>query len=248
MTKSLNASQASTEKSLKIGIVIPLRMTPDRERSFYHVFKWLATEFVDIPLYISDSDGERFNVSEARNRGCLHAINDGVDILMVLDADTTITNRPNLDEAFELATLGVLSMTKSHIQLSARESEEIFAGAEVKNKDFDLTEIENSPGGLWVFSVEVFQKINGWDERFIGWGFEDNSLIKAYEKIYAKKVHRIDSIAVAFNNETRDYTPKSLRKNEEKYEHYEAISSKKEMLEMVSENMVHLNKERVTLD
>jgi hypothetical protein len=167
---------------------------------------------------------------------------------MVLDADTTITNRPNLDEAFESATLDVLSMTKGYVNLSERESDEILASGEIKHEYFDFGVKQDAPGGVWVLSVEVFQQLNGWDERFIGWGFEDDSLLTAYEKIYEKEIYRIEAIALSFRHQTRDFTVDSRLRNEEKYEHYKAISSKEEMLEMVSKNMVHLNKEEVTLD
>lgn len=232
----------------KVGIVIPLRLTPERERAFYYVYDWLVNEFVDIPIYISDSDGERFNVSEARNRGCLHAINDGVDILMVIDADTIVANRNKLNEAFQLATLGVASMTKGYVRLGEQETEDIFAGGKIKRKNFDGGVLKNTPGGVWVLSVEVFQQLNGWDERFIGWGYEDNSLLRAYRKIYGKKIHRINTIVLSFSHKTRDFTVDSYLKNQEKYEQYKAISSKEEMLKMVSKNMTHLTRKKQTLD
>jgi len=233
---------------MKIGIVVPLRLNSERERSFEYVHNWLKTEFVDIPIYISDSVGQQFNVSEARNRGCLDAINDGVDILMVIDADTIITDRPKLEKAFELATFGVASMTKGYVRLSDKESEEILAGGEIKHKDFEQLVLQNTPGGLWVFPVEVFHQLNGWDERFVGWGYEDNALLRAYKKIYGRKIHRINTIVLSFSHSTRDYTIDSYLKNQERYDQYKAISNKEEMLKMVSGNRVRSPRKRQTLD
>ena len=233
---------------MKIGIVVPLRLNSERERSFEYVHNWLKTEFVDIPIYLSDSDGKQFNVSEARNRGCLQAINDGVDILMVIDADTFITKKSELKKAFELATFGIASMTKGYVRLSDKETEEIIAGGEIKHKDFEQLVLQNTPGGLWVFPVEVFQQLKGWDERFLGWGYEDNALLKAYKKIYGKKIHRINTIVLSFSHSTRDYTIDSYLKNQERYELYKGISDKEEMLKMVSKNMTHLARKRLTLD
>jgi hypothetical protein len=229
---------------MKIGIVVPLRLNSERERSFEYVHNWLKTEFVDIPIYISDSVGEQFNVSEARNRGCLDAINDGVDILMVIDADTIIVDRPKLEKAFELAKLGVPSMTKGYVRLSDEETEEIITGGKIKHKGFDQLVLQNTPGGLWVFPVEVFQQIKGWDERFIGWGYEDNALLRAYKKIYGKKIHRVNTIVLSFSHSTRDYTIDSYLKNQERYGLYKGISDKEEMLEMVSENITHKARKR----
>ena len=232
----------------KVGIVIPLRLTPERERPFEFVHNWLKTEFVDIPIYISDSVGEQFNVSEARNRGCLQAINDGVDILMVIDADSFVIDKTKIIEAFDLATSGVLILTKAYINLSERESKEKHTEGDIKNKQFDFGPTFDTPGGVWVLSVEVFQKINGWDERFIGWGFEDNALNKAYKEICEKRIYRVDTAVLSFSNKTRNYTIPSLYNNKQRNSQYEAISSKEEMLEMVSKNMVHLGEERFTLD
>jgi hypothetical protein len=233
---------------MKIGIVVPLRLNSERERSFEYVHNWLKTEFVDIPIYISDSVGQQFNVSEARNRGCLDAINDGVDILMVIDADTIITDRPKLEKAFELAKLGVASMTKGYVRLSDEESEEIISGGEIKHKGFDQLVLQNTPGGLWVFPVEVFNRLNGWDERFVGWGYEDNALLRAYKKIYGKKIHRVNTIVLSFSHSTRDYTIDSYLKNQERYDQYKSISSKEEMIKMVSGNRVRSPRKRLTLD
>lgn len=225
---------------MKIGIVVPLRLNSEREQSFKYVHEWLKTEFVDIPIYLSDSVGDRFNVSEARNRGCLQAINDGVDILMVIDADTFAVKRNQLNKAFDLATTGVPSMTKGYVRLSRKETGEILAGGEVKHKGFDELVLQNTPGGLWVLPVEVFQTLSGWDERFLGWGYEDNALLRAYKKIYGKKIHRINTIVLSFEHQTRDYTVDSYLKNQWRYDEYKLVSDREEMLEMVSENMTHL--------
>ena len=99
-----------------------------------------------------------------------------------------------------------------------------------------------------MFPVEVFQQIKGWDERFIGWGYEDNALLKAYKKIYGKKIHRINTIVLSFSHSTRDYTIDSYLKNQERYELYKGISDKEEMLKMVNKNMTHLARKRLTLD
>jgi hypothetical protein len=235
-------------ETMKLGIVIPLRLSPERERPFSYVYNWLINEFVDIPIYVSNSVGEIFNVSEARNRGCLDAINDGVDILMVIDADTFIVNKAEVDKAFELAKAGIASMTKGYVRLSEQETEDIIAGGEIKDDGYREVVLKNTPGGMWVLPVEVFKTMNGWDERFVGWGWEDNSLLRAYKALYGKKIHRINTIALSFYHSQRNFTVDSYLKNEEKYLKYKKILSRKEMLEKVSGNMLHLARKRQTLD
>jgi predicted glycosyltransferase involved in capsule biosynthesis len=161
---------------------------------------------------------------------------------MVIDADTVVLDIVKLSKAFELATFGVASMTKGYVKLDEQETEEMLAGGEMKNKNFKDKVMQNTSGGLWVLPVTVFQQINGWDERFIGWGYEDNALLMAYKKIYGEKIRRIKTTVLSFYHHTRDFTIDSYLKNQEKYNHYKAVSSKEEMLKMVGGNMTHLDK------
>jgi predicted glycosyltransferase involved in capsule biosynthesis len=123
-----------------------------------------------------------------------------------------------LIEAFDLATSGVLILTRAYINLSERESEEMLTDGDIKNKSFDFGPTYDTPGGVWVLSVEVFQQIKGWDERFIGWGYEDKALNKAYEKICEKKVYRANTAVLSFANKNRNYTVPSLYNNKQRYE------------------------------
>jgi len=87
---------------LKVGIVLPWRETPERIDGFEAALRWHKEIFPDFTFYKSDSVGEKFNPSEARNRGCLEAIADGCDVLVVLDADT-LFHRLGIIEAIEAA-------------------------------------------------------------------------------------------------------------------------------------------------
>jgi hypothetical protein len=225
----------------KVAFVIPLRLNDLREPPFRYLENWLKTEFVDIPKYISDSVGERFNVSEARNRGCLQAINDGVDILIVLDADTLPT-KESIEKAVRLAEGGELIMSGGYVILTENETVDILKGEEWPTS-FEEKIFQNTPGGLWVMTAEVFRTINGWDERFVGWGYEDTALLVAYRKIYGKRARRIKSLLLSLWHGNKDFTVESYLVNRERYEGYKSID-KKYIHSSLEGNMVHLSREK----
>jgi hypothetical protein len=230
----------------KIAFVIPLRLSELREPPFRYLENWLKTEFVDIPIYIRDSVGERFNVSEARNRGCLDAINDGVDILIVLDADT-LPRKSVIEKAVRIAEeTGALVMSKGYVILTEDESVDILKGEECPTS-FEAKVFQSTQGGLWVMGAEVFKTINGWDERFIGWGYEDTALLVAYKKIYGKRARRIKSLLLSLWHGNKDFTVESYLVNQERYLGYKSID-KKSIHSLVDGNMAHLARKTETLD
>lgn len=227
----------------KVAFVIPLRLSELREPPFRYLENWLKTEFVDIPIYTSDSrQGVRFNVSEARNRGCLRAINDDVDILIVLDADTLVS-KSVIEKAVRIAEeTGALVMSKGYVLLTEEESVDIFKG-EKWPTSFEAKVFQSTPGGLWVMSAEVFKTVNGWDERFIGWGYEDNALLSAYRKIYGKRARRIKCLLLSLWHGNKDFTVESYLVNQERYMEYKSID-KKYIHSLVDGNMVHLSRKK----
>ncbi len=217
---------------MKTAIVIPFRSTPDRERIFQYVYNRLKTEFVDIPIYVSDSrEVLKFNVSQARNRGCLQAINDGVDILIVIDADTMFQRR-DVEKAIRLAEKGVASMFRNYVRASKEETNSILAGGEIP-KEFEAKMFRSTPGGLWVLPVEVFKTLNGWDERFIGWGYEDTAFNEAYKTVYGTKFRRIKANLISLFHTDRIYIINLYLKNEERYRLYKEISRSKDRESML---------------
>lgn len=225
---------------MKLGIVIPYRPTPERVRLFDYAHNWLKTEFVDAPIYIGDSDKSRkFNVSEARNRGCLQAINDGVDILMVIDADTVPT-KTGVEKAIKSAESGELVMSKGYIRLNENETVDILSGKD-RPKAFGEKVLQNTPGGLWVMPAEVFTTLNGWDERFIGWGYEDTSFQVAYRKIYKRKVRRVKTALLSLWHSRRNLTIDSYLRNESRYLEYKRADADS-IKELIAGNMAHLGK------
>jgi hypothetical protein len=98
--------------------------------------------------------------------------------------------------------------------------------------------IERTPGGLLVITPKVFKKLNGWDERFKAWGYEDTALSWAHNCILGRDYFRFDSESYSFHHEDRDMS--SIEKNEERLKtvYKPAVLDRKKMKKLVKGNRI----------
>lgn len=182
----------SKSVSVDAAIVVPWRPAAGREQSFDLAWRYNNKEFADFKIYFSDSVGERFNVSEARNRGCIQAIEDGYKTLVVIDADTVFSRESILKAIEEVSTKHVISYAYTYtfetnegssylLSIGAASFEEITEGKALTWEHV---------GSGWAMSSEMFWEMNGWDENFKGWGWEDNAFEKAYELLFNSEMSR----------------------------------------------------------
>jgi hypothetical protein len=221
------------------AIVVPWRSTPEREFSFELAWRYNSPAFSDFKIYFSDSVGERFNVSEARNRGCIQAIEDGYKFLIVMDADTVFERDSVID------ALKVVSEEEVICYLYTKSMEpHMTTCAALDGGDIQLHEIEKQHatpslehiGSGWAMASEMFWKMNGWDENFIGWGYEDTAFDKTYKILHDKPMLRVPGNCYRLYHSTRD--DKDFDKNTERFNlHYD--NPKKDFKDILKENMLH---------
>jgi hypothetical protein len=223
------------------AIVVPWRAAEGREQSFDLAWRYNNKEFADFKVYFSDSVGERFNVSEARNRGCIQAIEDGYKTLVVIDADTIFSRDSVLEAVKEVSTKHVISYAYTHaFETNERTSHLLNIGAT------PLGELAESNallwghvGSGWAMSSEMFWDINGWDENFHGWGWEDTAFQKAYELLFNSEMYRAPGICYRLWHSERDSS--NLEDNRLRYDklyNHPAVNAKK-MRSVLRGNMVH---------
>jgi hypothetical protein len=223
------------------AIVVPWRSTPERELSFELAWRYNNVTFADFKIYFSDSVGEKFNVSEARNRGCIQAIEDGYKFLIVMDADTIFERNAIVDALNVVAGGDVISYLytnslEPHLGLCEGLSK---GNIQLSEVDRDTYSVEGHVGSGWAMSSEMFWKMNGWDENFVGWGYEDTALDKAYEILHGSPMLRVPGKCYRLYHSERDLD--GLVGNMERFKDY---YNKKELgveyiLSVVAENMVH---------
>lgn len=142
----------------KLGIIVPYR---DREEQLEEFIDYLD-KFVNFDnileptlIVVNQRDRKKFNRGkllnigfiEAKKQGCDYVIFHDVDMLPV-KADYTYSDKP--------------------LQL---------ANEFVADGDFNRVIQRNYFGGVTLFPVEDFEKINGYSNKYKGWGFEDDDLL-----------------------------------------------------------------------
>lgn len=224
------------------AIVVPWRPAVGREQSFELAWRYNNKEFADFKIYFSDSVGERFNVSEARNRGCIQAIEDGFKNLVIMDADTIFSRDSVLEAIKEVSTKHVISYIYTHsVEANERTSHLLSIGA-MEPQELELIHslIPNHVGSGWAMSSEMFWQMNGWDENFKGWGWEDTAFQKAYELLFNSEMSRAPGTCYRLWHPERD--PSHLEPNRLRYEElYNNTNNNAEVMHSVLRgNMVHL--------
>jgi predicted glycosyltransferase involved in capsule biosynthesis len=227
-------------KKIKVGVAIPWRPHDSRLRGFFLVLNFYANYFPEYHIYVEDSEFEVWNSSNARNRAVQRAIDDGCNVIIVSDADL-IPKKKMLKRAVLKAYKEniVTQPFYRHFRLDEEMSEKYARGVcskkEIRN---NAVLIERTTGGLVVITPKVFKKLNGWDERFKAWGYEDTAFSWAHNCILGKDYFRFDSESYSFYHEDRDMS--LIEKNEERLKtvYRPAVLERKKMKNVIKGNRI----------
>jgi predicted glycosyltransferase involved in capsule biosynthesis len=162
---------------MKVSVLIPWRTDKgQREKNFWrvvHQYKEILGK--DIEIVVADSGDEIFNRAASRNAGFSSSTGD---IVIFADADTLPTPS-GLNKAIEAIHTGSLwaypfdmyySLTEGPSRkLIADESTDIDRPS---SGEYDF--LMKSIAGVLVFSREAFIQSGGYNEDFVGWGYEDD--------------------------------------------------------------------------
>lgn len=160
-------------KNKKLGIIVPYRDRQDQLKQFVkEVSDYFHYVMFDIEyeiFIIEQGDKKSFNRGKLLNIGFIIAEQAGCDYVVFHDIDLMPRNAD-------------YSYSKVPIQLANR-FEAWTAFKRTINDDYF--------GGVTMFPKEVFRKINGYSNKYRGWGFEDNDLLyrcdKAGVQLFDKK-------------------------------------------------------------
>ncbi len=164
---------------MNLSIVIPYRGDNGwRDILFKFHLNRINKLFPNSDIRISDSFTQSFSRSQARNIGVIEAINE--DILL-LDADT-IFNKQQILDGLELLNLNNESWVipyKTYFNLNQQFTMSILNSKTSDDLppiiDKDWEHKLQSWAGVCLIKKTDFIKHEGYDERFIGWGYEDNA-------------------------------------------------------------------------
>jgi hypothetical protein len=165
---------------------MPWRPQPDRleahkrVRAFwdYHGFRVIE----------SDCGSGKFNLSQARNYAVMRAKTRHV---IVADADTLP------DIASVIASLdefdGVTWPYETYRHIPSRYAAE----SDLMTANIDR-QYGNSVGGIFICQLDTYWRLGGCDEKFVGWGWEDNAFHMVAETL--SRCRRQPGITFSFNH------------------------------------------------
>lgn len=153
-------------------IVIPWRDDGSRSAACKTVCDHLRTVVPGCPIILADSGHETFNRAASRNLGVKAAGQD--EIVVVCDADTLV-DPDGLLVASRAAQRGGLHYPQAVVNyLSEAGTELVIQGQPVDPQRIEFS-LPSAHGGCFVILAEQYRAVGGMDERFEGWGFEDNA-------------------------------------------------------------------------
>ena len=138
----------------KIGIIVPYR----NRKEHLNIFKNSITEHLNKNkiqfelIIVEQIDKKPFNRGKLLNIGFIQAEKLGCNYIVFHDVDMLPVD---VDYSY--------SNTPLHLATNFIPSKDIF---------------ETYFGGVTIFPIELFKKINGYPNEFWGWGFEDDELFK----------------------------------------------------------------------
>lgn len=216
---------------MNVAVGIPWRPTPERQ-SAHGFVRALYSQILDgVPVLDVDTDHKPFNRAAARNRCVELAEGLGADVVVISDADCVLAPPDSLLAAIDQAADGRLHLpyTAQHY-CTRHETDRILAG--------DLRPLPGHPGtgACYVVTPTAWRACGGSDERFIGWGGEDDALVAAARALIGVKRHWGTVLTLWHADEHRPVGSEEHRPNKELADRYHAASrSRSKMRQLIAE-------------
>ena len=174
-----------------ISFIVPFRSdgSEERDRSFKYVYDSLALHWPDEEIIVSDSEEGPFNRAQARNFGARQAHGN---TLVFVDADSFVPHNQMLQAVgyVEQRQWGWALPYTTYYSLTKAGTEKFYNEMVIGPEDClwvfpgpDPWARPAAVGGGVVVPWESYEAVNGYDERFVGWGWEDASFALALDTL-----------------------------------------------------------------
>lgn len=217
-----------------VSIVIPYSPSlndPLRSELFSFVKSWWNFHFQDSPIVTAQSYNEDGSFNRAKSRNlAVKAVE--TKYMIIADADT-ICPPSALVKAFDLirdkipyASWVLPYANQNYYNLTDECTKKIISNGIKKELPSETQLIYEhklqSWAGLICLSKSGYEAVGGYDERFIGWGYEDNAFRLALDTLWAPH-DRIDSYCVHLWHaapEDERFNQPNIHQNRRLYEKY----------------------------
>lgn len=222
----------------EFSILIPFQGgDPHRERIFDWLCRYYRLNFPEAELVIGEDDTKQVNRSRMRNDAFQKA---STDILVYIDADGLV--KPcDLRAAIDKVKNGAAMVQMETVSWLNKESTfKIIDGKPYWREILpgEIYATERVLGEFFALTRSTHEKVHGWDERFQGWGGEDQAFRYAVMAL-AGKIEKLPSTVYhIWHPRTVNETPKhkQFKYNRELRDRYvSAENDKKRMLSIIAE-------------
>jgi hypothetical protein len=222
---------------MKIGIAMGWRPQPTRISAWKAVCKHYSKELPGVQMFMGDYPSEQYNYSASRNIAMEKAIKAGCDVVMMSDADFMIETQSVIQGAEICHEDEKFVVGYDQLYLADEQtSQEIIQEGVDWSKITSRSEVNRlNVGGAVFLTPAMYRTINGWDERFQNWGYEDKAIYLAASILVGSV--KLNGLAVALYHLDRNKS--DLTKNANLYSEYERRQQQPlEMSNLVAKNKV----------
>lgn len=203
-------------------ILIPWRPgRPDRVRAFYETWttQW---DQLNLPVYLGDSGHDRFHRGASRNAAARAA--GRWDVALIADADVLLF-RENIREAMRQAYAFDRVVFPHDRYQSLRRDGRPFQ-----------TSTAPTNGGALAISRDAWERVQGYDERFAGWGYEDAAFRLATETLLGSPIRLPGFMRELFHEKTGRGRSEAERELYERYKRAHRNGDERAMKALVDED------------
>jgi hypothetical protein len=235
---------------LKIGVVIPWREQPTRLPIFNAVLDWYSKNLPDAEIFLSDRKSDVWSMSGSRNDGVSIAKELGCDVIVLNDADTFPQIGPLLETIQAAASDDKIHLPYTQYRfLNENYTREFFdKGTPLESFKIDAINLAEC-SGVNVFSPKAWDAIGGGDEKFQGWGFEDNAMYYVHQVVHGIPYIKHNGLVFALYHKTQPgvgVPDQNVLNNKALYELYKTKKNKEEVLDLVKskaplEDLININ-------
>lgn len=202
---------------------MPTGFTDKRRHEIYlwTMARW-QRQFPNWQFCEGHSDPTNYNRSEARNDAYRQA--DG-ELLVITDADC-VTSKANVHEAMEMVLSSKAAWVIAHhiyYSLTKQFTDVILElppetnnlGEFYPNSDWKM--VDKSDAGVLVMMREAYDAVQGYDERFNGWGYEDNAFATKLRKLWGPSQRTRGEVGHLWHPRGLDFDQPHIKHNEKLY-------------------------------
>jgi N-terminal domain of galactosyltransferase len=220
-------------------IIIPFHSKdPYRQKAYEYVLNYYKRQFPEAKIITASGGGELYSKSKAINRAVLKS---NTHYLAIIDGDI-ICPKEQIMSGLRLLDHSPLVIPYTDvIDLTKQASQKLYTGSDmlessVKRYGKKRSSKNSMPvGGINLIKRSCFLKVKGFDERFIGWGGEDDAFVATTNTICGPSKRLAGPVYHLWHPSTRyDRNPFYRKNYAYTIEYFKAINNVEKMKEILA--------------